>query len=578
MPRSAPRIFLLSTATILAAACGASEEPVRASVVANFTVPRTLLDKAKQLDLRVLEGQVSCDEATGATSLPAGAAGARELVKKSLSSTGCAANVRFCGDVAVERSTATRVFEASAREANGNVLAQGCTSAAIDQNAATIAIAMFRFLAPSICGDGLLQPTEQCEPGGTEGCDSACQSTEIRLTVGASGNNTADGNVGDKTDAFFLWPTASGDAGRFLALFTDRAVPNGNVEVGLRVMKDDLSPVTTPPALASGSIFLPNGGSFPPSPAPRAQSQPQAAMLGGKYYVVFQDADSPGSSGIDIHLRALNGLFQSEQPATPLYINGDANGEANIQTAPSIAASADRLLVVWQDDGQGTIVGRTLTPPSTLGNQNQLSTGNGNARPRVVATDKGWVTVWTSDTGIKLRAVNADGTPSGSEIPVNEGGGGASGAQVASLPDGRFAVVWSKGGDIFFQRFDARAVPVPGDQAEPLNDIVRDGDQTQPAIAATSAAGGAFVVAWHDGSSGRIRARFLGGQAGFLFNSVNGQATEFEASRADGRTRAAPVVAIGGNVGGEAAVAIGWEDTTPKTPGIMVRRFPLPAQ
>ena len=66
----------------------------------------------------------------------------------------------------------------------------------------------------------------------------------------------------------------------------------------------------------------------------------------------------------------------------------------------------------------------------------------------------------------------------------------------------------------------------------------------------------------------------LGGSAGFLFNSVNGQSTEFQASRSSGRERANPVVTAGGS---GPFVAIGWEDKTAPGAGIVARRFPLPS-
>ncbi|HVJ89236.1 MAG TPA: hypothetical protein VM580_05485, partial [Labilithrix sp.] len=258
----------------------------------------------------------------------------------------------------------------------------------------------------------------------------------------------------------------------------------------------------------------------------------------------------------------------------PIVMNGGASGEENIQTAPAIAASSQRLLVAWEDQSEGKIVTRTLTPPSTLGNQNDLSTGTGNSRPQIAARGKDWVVVWKSGTGIKRRMVGSDGTPSGSDQTVNASGAGADHPHVASLPDGRFAVAWSKDGEVFVQRFDARAVPIADDQARPINDVVTDGEQTQPTIAATPAAGGSYVVAWHDASTGHIRARFLGGSSGFLFNNVNGQSTEFQASRIDGRERATPVAVAGGS---GPFVAIGWEDKTSKAgAGIVVRRFPLP--
>ena len=67
----------------------------------------------------------------------------------------------------------------------------------------------------------------------------------------------------------------------------------------------------------------------------------------------------------------------------------------------------------------------------------------------------------------------------------------------------------------------------------------------------------------------------LGGSAGFLFNNVNGQSTEFQASRTEGRTRANPAVASGGS---GPFVAIGWEDKSATGAGIVARRFPLPTE
>jgi len=551
--------------------CGKAEEPVRTEIIASFSAPRGVLDRARQLELRVLEGQVTCDTATGTITDD----GAREIAKSNLDDDNCPSNVKFCGTVSIEKSPSPRVFEAKAR-GGADVVAVGCATVTVDQDAVPVSIKMYRFLAPAVCGDGVVQPTEQCEPGGTDLCDESCQSNEVRLSVGVAGNKTSTGKAGDKTDAFFLWPQGTGNGGRFLALYTDRAISGGNVDVGLRVMRDDLSPATTPPALANGSILLPNGSAFPPDAAPGRQSLPQAAFFGGKYWVVFQDDNSPGASGLDIHARSINNVFSSDQPAgAPLFINGDEQGEPQIQTAPAIAPSTERLLVAWEDQGAGRIVARTLTPPSTLGNQNDLSTGNGNSRPQIASRGKDWVVVWNSGAGIKRRTVGADGTPSGSEEAVNTSGAGANGARVASLPDGRFAVAWSKDGNIFVQRFDARAIPIADDQVEPINDVTTEGEQTQPTIAATPAAGGSYVVAWHDASSGHIRARFLGGSAGFLFNNVNGQSTEFQASRVEGHDRAAPVVAVGGS---GPYVAIGWEDKSPDGAGIVVRRFPLPSE
>jgi hypothetical protein len=136
-------------------------------------------------------------------------------------------------------------------------------------------------------------------------------------------------------------------------------------------------------------------------------------------------------------------------------------------------------------------------------------------------------------------------------------------------------VTWSAGGDIFVQRYDKGGAKIAGDQASAINDVVTDGNQITPSIGATSAAGGSYAVAWLDGASNHIRARMLGGSSGFLFNNVNGQSSEFQASRFEGHPRANPAVAAGGS---GPFIAIAWEDKSDATPGIFVRRFPLPTE
>jgi hypothetical protein len=551
------------------------------AVATDLTLPKGLLDKVTKLSLTVLEGNVTCDEAAGQTALPAGNDGATEIAKRELATTGCAAGVKFCGDVSIAQSDAVRVFSAVATAADDTTLALGCAQATVNQDALPIAIKMFRYLAPADCGDAVLQPTEQCLPGGTAVCDNTCQTKEILLSVGSTQTGTQTGVAGDKTDPDLLWPAQSGTQGRFFAFYTDRAVSgSNNVEVSLRAMADDLSPISASesPALAAGSLYLPNGPTFPAPPAPRQQSAPSAAFLNGKYYVAFQD-DTGTSTGLDIHLRSMDvALVADQTTAAPLGINGgtDGAGEPAIQGVPSLAAGpSDRLFIAWEDAGQGKIAGRTLAPPSTLGNQNDISTGTGNKGVSVAATSSGWVAVWQSGTGIKLRVVNADGTPQGSEQTVNDSGSVNERPRVASLSDGRFAVTWSSGGDVFVQRYDATGAKIPGDQASPVNDVVTDGDQITPAIAGTPAAGGSYTVAWLDVSSNHIHARHLGGTAGFLFNNVNGQSSEFQASRTESRTRANPAVAAGGS---GPFVGIAWEDKSGTGAGIVARRFPLPSE
>ncbi|MBX3186869.1 MAG: hypothetical protein KF819_07640 [Labilithrix sp.] len=579
------RAFLLRGAAagvLVAAACGGGAEAPRVAIATNLAVPKGVLDRVTKLTLTVLEGTVSCDEtATGQTSLPEGTGAAKEIARRELVPGACAGGAKFCGDLSIEKSDAIRVFSAVAKGDGDATLAIGCKASKIDQDALPIAIKMFRYVEPPVCDDGRIQPTEQCEPPGGVLCDDDCLTKEIQLSIGSGQNGTQTGGPNDKLNPFLLWPAQTGTAGRMFAFYTDKALSNGNIDVALRAMGDDMAPLTTPPALAAGSIFLPNGPTFPPPPSPREQSMPQAAFLGGKYYVVFQDNDTPGpTNGQDIRLRSMDGALVAEQGATPIGINGgtDGSGEPAIQAAPAIAAGPQsRLFIAWEDAAQGKIAGRTFTPPSTLGPQNDISTGTGNKGVSIAATPTGWVAVWQSGTGVKLRAISDTGTPSGSEQTVNDGGSVSERPRVASLPDGRFAVVWSSAGDVFAQRYDAKGAKIAGDQASAINDVVKDGDQITPAIAPAPAGGGAYVAVWLDAGTSDVRGRMLGGTSGFLFNNENGQSTEFKASRAAGRTRANPSVAVGG---AGPFVAIAWEDKTSggSGTGIVARRFPLPSE
>ena len=573
--------------TGLVPACGESLETPRVAVATSLALPKGLLDKVSKLTLTVLEGSVGCDATIGQTSLPDGREAAKEIANRDLGTTGCAAGVRFCGDLSIEKSDSPRVFSAVAKTDTDKTLAIGCATATVTQDSLPIAIKMFRFIEPSKCGDSIVQPTEQCEPGGSAVCDADCTTKELLLSVGSTLTGTTTGGPEDKTQPFLLWPEQRGTQGRFFAFYTDRAVSGGKNEVALRAMSDDLTPTgsSEPPALAAGSIYLPNGTAFPPPPAPFTQGAPQAAFLKGKYYVVFEDDNTPASQpGVDVHLRSMDSALVAEQGATPLGINGgpagtggtSGAGEAAIQSNPAIAAGPkERLFVAWEDAGQGKIAGRTLSPPSTLGNQNDISTGNGNKGVSVAATSTGWVAVWQSGTGVKLRVVNEDGTPQGSEQTVNDAGSVSERPRVASLGDGRFAVTWSAGGDIFVQRYDAKGAKIAGDQSAAINDIVKAGDQTTPSIAGTSAATGSYIVVWLDAASSNVQGRLLGGTAGFLFNNVNGQSTEFQASRSTNRVRANPTVVAGGS---GPFVAIAWEDKTSPGAGIVARRFPLPGE
>lgn len=578
--RSVVAVGLLAAA-VCPSACS-SDSSANISIAPSLLFPKALLDNVTKLTLTVVDsngGAVDC----GSDGAPTGDA-SHPILTKDLTSNGCANGAKFCGDVQIVESNDVLVFGAAGFDSTGAQVATGCGKAAVNQDALPVQITMKRFIPSSVCGDGVIGATEQCEGGSDTDtvCDASCHTKEILLSGGHAANSTVgtvNGTAGDKKNPSFVWPTQSGAPGRFVALFGDSSPPSVT-KVTMRVLGDDLHPYAAQGAeFANYSFFMPHTNpdeGFPPSAGPNNQYAPTGATVGGSYYIAYQD-DSAGS--LDIYLRQIDSTFVASQ-ADGLAVNG---AEAGKQDTPSMAASSGgALLIAWQDDAAGAIKARpyntSVSPlsPSGLGTTATISSGTGNVGVVVASTGTGFVCVWQSGNDIKVRTIGADGTPLSAEQKVNDAT--HSGAQlhpwVAGLSDGRFAVVWNEQSsqNIFLQRFTASAQPVAGDQASSINNLVTGGQNT-PTIAAS--ASGSFVAAWVDSTSGAVRARFIGGSSGFLFDNVDGQSDEFQASLADSRTRANPAAVIGG---AGPYVTIGWEDTTADAnAGIYTRRFPLPS-
>jgi len=549
-------------------ACSAtSGGSVHLSVAPSILFPQGVLDNAETLNLTIYDGTKNTIACDAAGALPTGvSASTPKVATQTLGTTNCTGTAKFCGSLTITKSTDVFVFAAQALDASNAVIANGCATATVNQDTLAVSIMMQRFVPPATCGNGIIEATEQCDPPGTaepDGgssdivCDSQCHSLEETLSVGATSPTGP---------AFFLWPPQSGTSGELLAFFT---VGAPNLDIGLRVMSDSLEAVSVPVA-AEQAILAPDGTGFPPVPVPGNQSQPTAVLANGLYYYAFSDTSASGSPAISLH--SFDNSLADVGSTVPVSTGTDQQG------APSIAASSTGVLfIAWQDVTAGQIMGRTYDPSadagSSFGTVNTLSTGTGNENVQVAATPTGWIAVWDDTTEIKMRVISTSGTPNGGEIAVNDAThtGTQDHPGVAVLGDGRAAVVWcdhgSTSGDIFVQRYDTNLSPVANDQATAINDVVSSGAQITPAVAGSSAASGSFVAAWIDSTTGDVRGAVLGGTSGYLFDPIDGEATEFKASIAAGVTRYNPVVAIGG---AGPWVAIGWDDGS----AVYARRFP----
>ena len=573
---------------ILAVACSQhSSDDLNVNVAPSILFPRGVLDNVQKLTVTVYDatGGLDCDPSKG---LLSGLRTQSKVATKDLGTT-CTAPAKFCGDLAITRSSTPRVFAAVGFGPNNTEVANGCAKTVVDQEKLPLTIQMFRKTVAAVCGDGTLQDTEQCEPPGDASnlvCDDQCHTKEERLSIGSGvAQNTTDGAPGEKLQPNFTWPPQSGTAGHFLAVWSDK---KPRQQTAMRFMADDLSVDSAAGSAGTFSFWLPDTtSSFPPAGEPNSQAFPTATVVSGKYYVAFQD-DTTGHP--EIHLRTMNVADPTagDQPSgSPIGISGpNGGGEAGvIHTLPSIAAGpGGAVYVAWQagaTTGPGKIVGRSYTGGSSpvYGPQVELSSGASNQGVQVAATSSGWVVVWQSGSDVKLRRIGTDGNPIGAEQTVNDGShhGAQDHPGVATAGDA-FAVAWADHGatggtDIFVQRFKSDGSPIAGDQANRINNVANDGEQTTPAITGSTTAGGMYAVAWIDQASTHVRARLLGANGGFLFNNVDGQTGEFQASLTDGHARNNPALAIGGK---GPYIAIGWEDLDATKPGIYVRRFPAP--
>jgi hypothetical protein len=570
----------------LAGSCGAdADAPVSIGLV--LRAPAGLLDQANAIRLQVFDASKASCQATGHVStVPAGAQ------TFALQSTGCAAGVAWCKDITLDKDGSTKMFAVVASNAAG-ILAEGCATATINQDPLEVDIQVQRYLSPACCGNGKLEPGEQCESATTTTecpgiaadtvCAADCTSIEIPVDRKVGAPRPAVATKSELAIAFCPGAPDYGLQNGLRAVFTDTAAgTSGGADVAIRAFDAGLHPLQDP------SLILPE-----PHPVPllcsdakatkgsvNAQRTPSIAPIGADLVAVVYVSDELTATHDDIFLSA-QGLDGCAEKA-PVRVN-DNSGAAS----PDVAAGgiAGTGLVVWTRAGQvlGRLVARTVdagdVPTLTPQGGGSIAIAPNGAAPRVAGSASGWVVAYQGagagdGDGIFVRTVSPGGVV-GPEIRVNTATDGVQEQpDVAMLSDGRFVVVWRSAGDVWLQRFDAAGQPAAHDQDEPLN-TVRDDDQARPAVAASGDLGQFYVAAWESrlGGNGAIAARIVGGDSGFGYNSVSGQNDEFEASvpGAVGERRR-PAVAIGG--GGY--VAIGWQDEAAAQPGLVVRRFPLP--
>ncbi len=541
-------------AVFLGMACSSGSNGV--SLEPSIIFPEGLLDNVTKLTVTVYDASgLSCSAKDGTV---VGLNGQAALATLDLGTSNCSSGSKFCGNISIDKSGNPRLF--TAQGFSGTTLqASGCTQAVANQDTLQVTINMLRTLPPSMCNGATSSEITQCDTGSTTDmvCDPNCQSLEEYFSASDSASTNNDKA---KVRPELAWPSATGDPGRLIGVWGDKT-PAGGTQIAMRLLDDHMEPYTGQSSCIQMSSFrVPDSNAQVPCPGQSyalPQFDPTAAVINGTYFIAFEDAQP-----VAIKIRSFDSNITPLQ-ATAASVSASTNVA---QTLPSMAANGNNLFVAWENNG--TILGRTIDSTlATLGTQQTLGTGT---TVTVAATPTGWVAAWLNGTDVDMTTISSAGAP-GSVTKVNSAAGAAS-PGIAAFGTS-VAVIWAdSGGNILVQRY-ASGTAVANDQANAIQAASLGGNQSNPSIAAGT---NFFVASWIDNASGHVRARFLDGTGGFMFNAVDGQSDDFQASTTDGETRANPVATVGG---AGPFVVIAWEDNTgapTSFKGIWGRRFPLP--
>ncbi len=563
--RSSSRLVTIAAVFLACSSGGSGSVALAPSIV----FPEGLLDNVTELKVSVYDtsgGALSCNTQDGTVT---GLGTQTPLATKDLQASGCPSNAKFCGSIAIDESSNPRLFAAQAFVGTASSpVASGCTSAIPNQSTLQVQITMLRTPPPQVCNNMPSTMNVQCPTGmvGDPVCDQNCQSLEEYF---APGDGSSTSNATPKTRPMLAWPAATTDpAGQLVGVWGEKAT--SNKQVSMRVLDDSMEPLTGSSMCIQVSSFrMPNNPGnpilCPGQPYPIGQFDPTLAAIDGSYYIAFEDS----SAGVQtINVRSFNAILQPQQASAVAVPTMTPTVE---QQLPSMAANGNNLFVAWFD-GTG-IVGKMISAATLTGGTQQTLAAAG-TNVTVAATSSGWVASYLNGANVMMVTIDGSGNP-GTPAQVNTTAG-ASNPGIAAFGT-TVAVIWADGGgNILVQRYTSLSplTQVPNDQASAIQDptlMGGPGNEAQPSIAAGT---NFFVATWVDTASGHVRARFLDGVGGYMFNAVNEQSTDFQASTLNGETRGNPIAAVGG---AGPFVAIAWEDNANAAgAGVWGRRFPLP--
>jgi cysteine-rich repeat protein len=383
-------------------------------------------------------------------------------------------------------------------------LAEGCTAQRIAAGSEPQVVIELHDMRPDYCGDGTLDPGEDCDNGPDvpdDGCDAEC-----RYEAGRCGDGVVD--IGETCDPG-----------------TD--VPDDHCSASCRSEVFRLS----------GRYFL------------EEQSQVRVAAgteESGEPGFVTVWTDSSGRSGdsrppgVVIAFLDRNGAFGPNPTGGAFEYRVNVTASMGPQNSPGVGFGSEGCYAVYIDarSGDWDLFGRPYgrahnelpsgevhVPATYAGTNEQMPVVGAHPAQRnyVVA----WATGTTGSRRISFRVIDSAGTPASADTPVQPGGTADEYLPaIAMAADGSFAVAWVQaGGDgdgTSIQRARFTAAGAPNGTPELVNTTYA-GMQTEPGVAIDAT--GRMLVAWADGredGEGGVRAR--------LYPATGTAADDFEVS------------------------------------------------
>lgn len=557
-----------------AAGCASDAPPPVAEIGLALALPKGLVDVDKVKLYVWDQADVPCKGAAIAVPVDS----VKTVYELALAK--CNGNKQWCGSGSLEKN-AERVltFYVEGRFEAKKGGFTGCVERAVDQDPLQIEMKAQPLIEGVKCGDAAVGYGETCDPGGgagDEACDAAkCQTKEVLLSNGKATNRFFRGRPGRKTRVGSFW---FGD--KFYAAWSDAAVQgdggDGPNEITVRRMGADLLTETTPLVL-SQEVRLPAGTAGPNTSggAQRGSTDTAPTMVpvaGGNLMTVMLRDDQAYAF---VHDSKFNGI-------TADAAVGTGGGQTDVHAAAS--AGGDAVIVYVQTNVVKSVIRKA---DGSYGAAQTISSAGTASGARVAWLGGEYVVVWSDGEDIKMRRLGADGAPKTPEAVVNTAktAGKQDQPSIAAFDTGEFLVAWrdaagDAGADIRLQKFDKTGAPTGTEAGQVINDVVKDGDQDQPSVAAGRTPGGVrfYAVVWR--TTNNIGGRFVKvDEQGFLISHASATTSEFAAGL-DARPRSSPVVTIGST---NPYVAIAWSDDTDIEFGgdddrVRVRRFPMPDQ